>query len=211
MDLFENNKYSKWYNSIIQAAISRNLVLSYSEKHHIIPKSLGGTNQHSNLVTLTAREHYICHMLLTKMTLGRDRAKMIHAAVAFCNWSSSRHDRKIKVNSRTFQKLKEARSGILRSEMSKTENKIKSSNGAKKLWNNDQYKKQASAKRKLLWEDSDYINKMKNRKKFLKKVSILGIEYVSVKDAATQLGIHSTMVSKRCSSDSKKYKQWYYA
>ena len=39
----------------------------YLEKHHIIPKSLGGTNDASNLVKFTARQHYIAHLLLYKI------------------------------------------------------------------------------------------------------------------------------------------------
>lgn len=37
----------------------------YYENHHILPKCLGGTNDKENLVLLTAREHYLCHKLLT--------------------------------------------------------------------------------------------------------------------------------------------------
>ena len=37
------------------------------ELHHIIPASLGGSNDESNLVLLTYREHYIAHWLLTKI------------------------------------------------------------------------------------------------------------------------------------------------
>jgi len=37
------------------------------ERHHIIPKSLGGNNDHENLVVLWYREHYIAHRLLVKM------------------------------------------------------------------------------------------------------------------------------------------------
>jgi hypothetical protein len=36
----------------------------YTEKHHILPKSLGGSNSLSNIVVLTGREHFIAHMLL---------------------------------------------------------------------------------------------------------------------------------------------------
>lgn len=39
----------------------------YSERHHIIPRSLGGNNTSNNLVKLTAREHFICHRLLAKI------------------------------------------------------------------------------------------------------------------------------------------------
>jgi 5-methylcytosine-specific restriction endonuclease McrA len=39
-------------------------LIGYKEIHHILPKSLGGSNDKSNLVELTAREHYIVHMLI---------------------------------------------------------------------------------------------------------------------------------------------------
>ena len=76
--IFINNKYTRLYYTIVERAKSRQLDC-YSEKHHIIPKSLGGSNAPNNLVALTAKEHYICHRLLTKMTTGRDRSKMWNA------------------------------------------------------------------------------------------------------------------------------------
>jgi hypothetical protein len=39
----------------------------YTETHHIIPRCMGGTNDTNNLVDLTAKEHFICHLLLTKI------------------------------------------------------------------------------------------------------------------------------------------------
>jgi hypothetical protein len=55
--------YDKIYNQIIERAKNRKLE-GYKEKHHIIPKCLEGNNDESNLVDLTAREHFICHKLL---------------------------------------------------------------------------------------------------------------------------------------------------
>jgi hypothetical protein len=77
--LFENNKYSRWYNSIVDNAKNRTVLLDYSEKHHIVPKSIGGTNNKENLVCLTAKEHFVCHLLLTKMLIGPAKQKMIYA------------------------------------------------------------------------------------------------------------------------------------
>jgi hypothetical protein len=54
-------------------------VTGYFERHHIIPKSLGGNNSTTNLVNLTAREHFICHWLLVKMTVGVNKQKMANA------------------------------------------------------------------------------------------------------------------------------------
>ena len=78
MYIFINNKYSRVYWSIITHARSR-VNTDYVEKHHIIPKCLGGTNKKSNIIELTPKEHYICHRLLTKMTEGDDKNKMIYA------------------------------------------------------------------------------------------------------------------------------------
>ena len=36
----------------------------YCERHHIVPKSLGGGNEESNLIDLYAKEHYEAHRLL---------------------------------------------------------------------------------------------------------------------------------------------------
>ena len=63
--IFIDNKYTRVYYSIIDRAKTRS-ISSYTEKHHIIPRSLGGTDAKENLVPLTAREHFICHLLLTK-------------------------------------------------------------------------------------------------------------------------------------------------
>lgn len=78
--IFIQNKYTSWYNQIIESAKLRKLPATvYSEVHHIMPRSLNGSNHQTNLVTLTAREHYICHKLLVKMTSGRHRQRMSHA------------------------------------------------------------------------------------------------------------------------------------
>lgn len=79
---FVDNKYTKWYYSIISNAKTRSTT-GYIERHHIIPKSLGGNNTKDNLVRLTAREHFVCHLLLTKMTDGNNKIKMLHALGKF--------------------------------------------------------------------------------------------------------------------------------
>ena len=66
-DSILNNKYSKIYNQIIEKRKSNLFDGSYYEIHHILPKSLGGSDDSSNLVRLSAKEHFICHYLLTKM------------------------------------------------------------------------------------------------------------------------------------------------
>ena len=57
-------------------------------KHHIIPKSLGGSDDACNLVSLTAREHFVCHLLLTKMLTDGNRHKMVYALHMLSNASN---------------------------------------------------------------------------------------------------------------------------
>jgi len=76
--MFKENKYTKYYNLLTSRAKGR-VLAEYTERHHIIPQSLGGSNDKDNLVDLTAREHFICHWLLIKMTEGEHRGKMLYA------------------------------------------------------------------------------------------------------------------------------------
>lgn len=78
--MFKQNKYSHWYYTIIQTAKSRDLP-GYYEAHHIIPRCMGGTDGPDNLVNLTAREHFICHMLLVRMTEADHYRKLLHAYI----------------------------------------------------------------------------------------------------------------------------------
>lgn len=66
--MFKDNKYTKWYFKLIEyRKINVVNLEEYFETHHIIPKCLGGSDDIENLVKLTAREHFISHLLLTKM------------------------------------------------------------------------------------------------------------------------------------------------
>jgi hypothetical protein len=78
--LFNDNKYSKWYFSICNRVKSR--VIS-EEKHHIIPRSIGGNNSKENIAYLTTREHMICHILLTKMCISKKHQTSMLYAVRF--------------------------------------------------------------------------------------------------------------------------------
>jgi hypothetical protein len=100
-NLFLNNKYTHIYNLIIFRAINRSLV-GYSEKHHIVPKSLGGSNRKDNLVKLTAREHFICHRLLVKMTTGQNKIKMSYA-IRCMVLQENQHQERYKINSMTYE------------------------------------------------------------------------------------------------------------
>lgn len=72
--------YKKIYNSIIDRAKGR-ILECYTELHHIVPRCMGGSNDNTNLVRLTAREHFIAHRLLYKIYLT---PRLAHAWFAMC-------------------------------------------------------------------------------------------------------------------------------
>ena len=58
--------YEKIYNALINRTQNR-VIESYTEKHHIVPRCIGGNDDPNNLVALTPEEHYVAHQLLCKM------------------------------------------------------------------------------------------------------------------------------------------------
>lgn len=58
--------YEKHYNMLVERGKSRP-VTGYVEKHHIVPKCMGGKDDVDNLVSLTPEEHYLAHLLLVKI------------------------------------------------------------------------------------------------------------------------------------------------
>jgi hypothetical protein len=73
----QNQKYRKHYEKLVTRSQNR-IVEGYTEKHHIIPKCLCGTNDKANLVRLTPSEHYVAHQFLLKCFKGN--RKLVHAA-----------------------------------------------------------------------------------------------------------------------------------
>ena len=56
------------------------MIADYTEKHHIIPRCMGGTNNPTNLVRLTPEAHYVAHQLLVK--IYPDNHKLVFAVQA---------------------------------------------------------------------------------------------------------------------------------
>jgi pentatricopeptide repeat protein len=110
--------YKKVYDSIISKR-QKEIPQGYKERHHIIPRSFGGTNEKENLVYLTAREHFLCHYLLIKIhTSGPEHYKAIHAFMMM-NVTCSYHQR---ITSRLFEKYRIEFSQIMSEHQSKEKN-----------------------------------------------------------------------------------------
>ena len=68
--------YQKIYNNLICRKILRS---GYVEKHHILPRCLGGLDNRENLIELYPEEHYLAHLLLCKIHPGNQ--KLLYAAM----------------------------------------------------------------------------------------------------------------------------------
>lgn len=134
--MFVKNKYFRWYYTIVGNAKSRKIIEGeYYEIHHIVPKSLGETNDPENKVHLFAREHFICHLLLTKFTEGNHKRKMVFA-VNMLLAKNKNHTRDFKITARTYNSIK-----------------LNVSNSMKELWNDESFRNNIKDKHKNRWND----------------------------------------------------------
>jgi hypothetical protein len=104
--------YERIYNQIIERAKNRILV-GYKEIHHIIPRCMGGTNEKDNLVDLTAREHFICHLLLTRIHPTHKGLRL--AVWNMCNTKRSYQSR-YKPNSQLYEMIRTEYSEYIKGE-----------------------------------------------------------------------------------------------
>ncbi len=75
--------YSNIYNQLIIRAKTRTSPTTYTERHHIVPRCMGGSDDNENLVRLFPEEHYIAHLLLVK--IHPTNRKLIYAANMMAN------------------------------------------------------------------------------------------------------------------------------
>ena len=82
----------------------------YTETHHIIPRSFNGTNDNSNLIKLSARHHYIAHLLLARATNSPKMIKALHKMVYSTNGDVQRN---YKITSRVYAYVREEHAKIV--------------------------------------------------------------------------------------------------
>lgn len=95
--------YLKIYNQIVERAKNRSLA-GYKERHHIIPRCMGGDNSEANIAVLTPKEHYICHLLLYRA--NPNNQKLAYAFWMMCNCPGINKNRP-KATSRLYAEMKE--------------------------------------------------------------------------------------------------------
>lgn len=98
--------YTKLYQELIASRklLNRSKETGIYEKHHILPRSLGGLNNKENIILLTPKEHYIAHLLLVYMYEGKNKSKMSYALFRMCQ-NNPYQNRKISSNQFNTSKL----------------------------------------------------------------------------------------------------------
>ena len=96
MDYSVNNHHYARYIKLIELA-KFNPPSGMVEKHHIVPRSMGGSNKKENLVALSPRVHFIAHWLLWK---AYKNGKMANAfwTMKLCNG--------MRLNSKSYEQAK---------------------------------------------------------------------------------------------------------
>ena len=122
--IFSDNKYTRWYFSIItQTRQNQHSTEVYTENHHIIPECFfikntrnskhgildGDPNKSDNKIRLTAKEHFVCHHLLIKMVSDPGQLAQMKKAWAYMRYQSI-HQKRYKINARLFEKMRIAAS-----------------------------------------------------------------------------------------------------
>jgi hypothetical protein len=99
--------YDLVYQRIIENAVSKERNRNdgnYYENHHIIPRSVGGPDGKDNLVLLTAKEHFVCHILLCE--IYPDSKKLKFALWAMCNQISGDVKREYRISGSSYERIK---------------------------------------------------------------------------------------------------------
>jgi hypothetical protein len=180
------NKYTKYYNQLVTSrkAMDRKFKTGCGfEKHHIIPKSLGGSNLKSNIVVLTPREHGLAHILLTRMYLGQAKGKMCYALIAL---SKGRNKYRAILTSREYESLRKAYYAV---QQDPDYRALRSANAAKQwtperkaavakkarqqwidgpkreIFSSNAYRNKKAHQMKERWKDPEYIKEQSNNAK----------------------------------------------
>ena len=176
------------------------------DKHHIVPRSLGGDNSKENLLLLTPKEHFIAHFLLWRIHRNRSMAA---AFFSMCNGKLKKAHGKQYHNpsSRAYAEAVEAvRSIPMPEEIRKKHSLIPWNKGVKyteeqrknmkgKTGETDAQRKKRGEALKKVYQTVSPANSI--------KIVIHGIEYRGINTAAKALGISRRQIYKLLHSNTE--------
>ena len=190
------------------------------EIHHILPKCLGGTDDESNLVKLTTRQHFVAHWMLWKAYMTRGLAYAFYLMMVV---NKNHTGRTRRINSKTYALLKKHKSqtqSVKNSErwkdpvwadnmrkilseaaLTPKEKERRSKNALKY---NNLYKEKRSKEHTARWENKEWADmvsqRMKDANTKRKIVVVDGVEYPGAQQAAEKFNITKPTVRSRIKS-----------
>lgn len=159
--------YLKVYCNLIRKAENRIPPEGYTEKHHTFPKSIFGNN--TRVVVLTAREHYVAHLLLWKICkkrYGSKNQKTIKMFYALWCMINGNGKNPISTNSKLYSKI---RFEIQENQKNNEEWRKKVKDGIIKSYKNEEYRKRKSDINKNCSNNPKWIEGMKKVRDLNKK------------------------------------------
>lgn len=108
----ENLTYKEFIDNILNTRGRFNCGDEYHERHHIIPKCMGGSNEEDNLIDLFAKEHFIAHKLLVLENPNNE--KLMYAWWMMSNYSGNESQNRYKVSPEEYEAAKIKMSNIVK-------------------------------------------------------------------------------------------------
>lgn len=210
--------YQKIYDDICKRGQVRELTKEiYTEKHHIVPKCLGGGNEKSNLTKLTAREHFLVHYILTRIYPGN--SKIWNACFKMCQ--TSKNQQRFIPNSRLYEFIKIQWSNLNRGANHFAFGKPKTDEHKKaigdgnrgKIVSDETRQKMSIAQsgKKLPEKRVEQMRGfMKNNNPRSRKCSINDVEFISIAEASRYFNISNKVCRCRMESTKEEWIEWKY-
>jgi len=169
--------YENIYNLLCERSKKRKWEKFVYEKHHIIPKSMGGSDKKSNIAILTPREHALAHLLLVKFLTGKNKAKMIFALKTMIGYRNKKRNQLTPQQYESLRKnyqmyCQDAEYRKMRSEITKSqwtpERRLSVSEKTKQQWINgtkresfssEEYRVKKSIQTKARWQNPEWAKK----------------------------------------------------
>lgn len=133
--------YEEFINNILNTRGRFACGDEYHERHHIVPRCMGGGNEEENLIDLFAREHFEAHRLLALE--NPDNRGLQYAWWNMCNIKGSNKNHRCEVLPEEYEEARIAISKIpspmLGKHLSENQKKILSIN-LKKRWKDDEFR-----------------------------------------------------------------------
>lgn len=158
--------YKNFINNILETRGRFNCGTEYHERHHILPKSLGGTNEESNLIDLFPQEHYLAHKLLLQEDPTNEKLINAYALMTFMKKEGREI---IQITPEEYAEARKAFSDSLKEKWKDKEYRELQTNILYDRWKDPGYRRKQSESRTRLnykmWSDPDFKARMSEKLK----------------------------------------------